>query len=222
MSIAENIINIRTSIPSDVCLVAVSKYHPQEDIMKAYEAGQRCFGESKAQELIAKYENSPKDIQWHFIGHLQRNKVKYIAAFVSLIHSADSLKLLTTINNEALKHNRTIPCLLQIHIAEEDTKHGFSFKTCSELLDSNAWKELKNIQLVGVMGMATNTEDINDVRSEFKSLKEFFNLIKAKHFPTDDTFKEISMGMSHDYELAIEEGSTIVRVGSKIFGERVY
>lgn len=222
MSVAENIKTIEPSIPKEVCLVAVSKYHSIDDIKDAYAAGQRDFGESKAQDLIVKYEELPKDINWHFIGHLQRNKVKYIAPFVGLIHSVDSLKLLSTINNEALKHNRVIPCLLQIHIAEEDTKHGFSFKMCTEFLNSSEWKEFKNIQIVGVMGMATNTEDINDVRNEFKALKNFFDIIKANYFASESSFKEISMGMSHDYQLAIEEGSTIIRVGSKIFGERVY
>lgn len=222
MSIQANIKNILADIPDYVKLIAVSKYHPGESIMEAYTAGQRFFGENKVQEMTQKHEMLPNDIKWHLIGHLQSNKVKYIVSYVSMIESIDSFKLLCEVNKQAAKVNRIIPCLLQIHIAKEDTKFGFSFDECREMLMNENWKELRNIEISGVMGMATNTEDESEVKDEFNSLYNFFEKIKNDFFPDSASFKEISMGMSHDYKLAIECGSTMVRVGSKIFGERVY
>ncbi len=222
MSIAENIKEINNSIPSSVRLIAVSKFHPNEDIIEAYNAGQRIFGESKAQELTKKHEELPKDIEWHFIGHLQTNKIKYIAPFIHLIHSVDSARLLRNINKEAKKVNRVIPCLLQVHIAEEDTKYGFTFNECKALLASKEWQKYTNIQIVGLMGMATNTDNQKEINEEFKSLSHFFDEVKETYFPNDELFKELSIGMSDDYEIAIENGSTLIRVGSKIFGQRVY
>lgn len=223
MSITTNLKEIQKQIPEEVRLVAVSKYHSVDDIREAYNAGQRIFGESKAQELIAKHEELPQeDIQWHFIGHLQSNKIKYIAPFISLIHSVDTFRLLKNINKEAKKEGRIIPCLLQLHIADEDTKYGFSFTECKDMLKEGKWKELKNVKITGVMGMATFTEDENLVKSEFKALKDFFSEIQKEFFTTNEDFTEISMGMSQDYSIAIKEGSTLIRVGSKIFGERIY
>ena len=218
--IAENIKHIISSIPSDVQLVAVSKTKPNADITEAYNVGQRVFGENKVQELVAKYESLPKDIQWHFIGHLQSNKVKYIAPFVSLIHSVDSLKLLQIINKEAEKCDRTIPCLLQVYIAKEETKFGLDQTELNQLLDESA--NLKNIGICGFMGMATNTDDMNIVRNEFKELKSIFDTAKSKYFSQSSSFNTLSMGMSGDYKIAIEEGSTMIRLGSTIFGERFY
>jgi len=221
MSIPQKINEIVNSIPQNVKLVAVSKTKPNEDIMEAYEGGYRIFGENKPQELTRKFNELPKDIEWHMIGHLQSNKVKYIAPFVSLIHAVDSLKLLKEINKQAKKNDRIIDCLLQFHIAEEQTKFGFSLIEAEEILDSGAFKELENVRIVGVMGMATFTDDKEQVRKEFQNLKFNFDQLKSKHFVSDE-FKEISMGMSGDYKLAIEEGSTMVRVGSTIFGARNY
>ena len=218
--ISENLKNIQASIPSHVKLVAVSKTKPVAALMEVYNAGQRVFGENKVQEMCEKYDEMPKDIQWHLIGHLQTNKVKYIAPFVALIHSVDSFKLLQEINKQALKNNRVIDCLLQFHIAQEETKFGLSENEASELIASNEFKLLKNVRIVGVMGMASFTEDNEAVRNEFQSLKKIFTNLKNKFFLKEDCFKEISMGMSGDYLLAIKEGSTMVRVGSSIFGTR--
>lgn len=222
MSISLILSSIKAELPKHVRLVAVSKYHPVEMIQEAYDAGQRLFGENHVQEMTQKYALLPKDIEWHFIGHLQTNKVKYIAPFVSLIHSVDSLKLLKEINKQAEKAQRVIPCLLQIHIAKEETKFGFSFDECREMLQQGEWKNLKNVQLCGVMGMGTFTDNVDQVRSEFHSLKDFFDEIKENVFSDNPSFREISMGMTDDYPIAIEEGSTLIRIGTKIFGERIY
>ena len=222
MSITKNIQLLQAELPQGVRLVAVSKYHPNEAILEAYNAGQRVFGESKVQEMVAKFEALPKDIEWHFIGHLQTNKIKYMASFVSLIHGVDSLKLLKEIDKQAAKAGRRVKCLLQIHIAQEETKFGFSPNECKKMLDQGEWRELKNIQLCGLMGMATNTDSIDQVRAEFSSLSSLFDELKSAFFTHDKAFCELSMGMSDDYPEAIEAGSTLVRVGSKIFGERVY
>jgi PLP dependent protein len=222
MSITENLKQIRATLPANVTLVAVSKTKPNEAVLEAYQAGQRIFGENKVQEMVAKYETLPRDIKWHLIGHLQSNKVKYIAPFVSLIHSVDSLNLLSMINKEGMKNNRVINCLLQFHIATEETKFGLSLDEAVELLDSVEYKALKFIQLKGVMGMATFTDNRELVHSEFRKLKNNFDLLKEKYFDSDSAFSEISMGMSDDYLLAIEEGSTMARIGSTIFGDRNY
>ena len=208
--------------PYNAQLVAVSKTKPTDHILEIYEQGQRIFGENKAIELKDKYELLPKDIKWHFIGHLQTNKVKYIAPFVSLIHGVDSLKLLKEINKQAKKNDRVIDCLLQFHIAEEQTKFGLDLETAQQLLYSAAFSTFQNIRIVGVMGMATFTKDKVQVQREFKTLKGIFETLKATLFKEDTAFKEISMGMSGDYKLAISEGSTMVRVGSLIFGNRAY
>ena len=218
--ISEKLAEIQKSIPANVCLVAVSKTKPVADLVEAYQAGQRHFGENKVQEMTEKWEVLPKDIQWHLIGHLQTNKVKYIAPYVHLIHSVDSLKLLTEINKQGAKHQRVISVLLQFYIAKEETKFGLDYEEANHLLNSEEYKSFKNIQVVGVMGMASFTVDDSIVRAEFSQLKEFFSKLKSTFFQNDDSFKEISMGMSGDYQLAIEEGSTIVRVGSSIFGGR--
>ncbi|GAA0893275.1 YggS family pyridoxal phosphate-dependent enzyme [Fulvivirga kasyanovii] len=203
-------------------LVAVSKTKPAELIQKAYDEGLRIFGENKAQELSEKYEVLPKDIEWHMIGHLQRNKVKYIAPFVTLIHSVDSLRLLKEIDKQAQKNDRVIDCLLQVHIAEEDTKFGLSEEELKEMLASQEFEAMKNIRIVGLMGMATFTEDQDQIRREFKSLKNIFDRLAQMETPVNVSMEELSMGMSGDYEIALEEGSTLVRVGSAIFGERNY
>ncbi|MEO5910850.1 MAG: YggS family pyridoxal phosphate-dependent enzyme [Pelobium sp.] len=222
MSITDNIKALKTEIESvNTRLVAVSKTKPVEDVLEAYEAGQRVFGENQVQELAEKYEKLPKDIEWHLIGHLQTNKVKYIAPFISLIHSVDSLKLLSEINKQAQKSDRTIDCLLQIYIADEETKYGLGYDEAIELLESQEYQELKNIRIVGLMGIATNTENLKQIKEEFYELKTLFDGIKASYFRREDSFKEISMGMSSDYKVAIEQGSTLVRIGSDIFGERV-
>lgn len=211
---------VKTSIPSGVTLVAVSKTKPVEDIQEAYKAGHRAFGENKVQEISEKQEILPNDIDWHFIGHLQTNKVKYIAPFVSLIHAVDSLKLLKEINKQAKKNNRTINCLLQFHIASEESKFGLTFDGAREILESNDFVELQNISITGVMGMATFTENKNQVREEFQALENYFNVLKSHYFKFNNNFHHISMGMSGDYKIAIEEGSNMVRVGSSIFGSR--
>lgn len=220
--IKEQINEINANLPGHVRLVAVSKFHPIEALQEAYDAGQRIFGESKVQEMTQKQEALPKDIKWHFIGHLQTNKIKYMAPYVALIHGVDSYKLLAEINKQAAKAGRIIPCLLQIHIAKEETKFGFSMDECRDMLTQGDWKSLKNVQIAGVMGMATNTDDKEEIKSEFETLARFFHEIKNDYFQEDPSFKEISMGMSDDYPIAIEEGSTLVRIGSKIFGERHY
>ncbi|OUD35426.1 YggS family pyridoxal phosphate-dependent enzyme [Flavobacterium sp. FPG59] len=219
MSIATNLLGIKTSLPEHVTLVAVSKTKPVSDLMEAYEAGQRIFGENKIQEMADKWEQMPKDIEWHMIGHVQTNKVKFMAPFVSLIHGVDSLKLLQEINKQALKNNRIIDCLLQIYIAEEETKFGLDQDELASLLTSNEFKELKNIQIVGLMGMATFTDNKDQIKKEFTQLKTIFE--KTKKLKSENCQIDIlSMGMSGDYQLAIECGSTMVRIGSSIFGER--
>lgn len=203
-------------------LVAVSKTKPNKDILEAYENGQQIFGENKVQDLTRKYEELPKDIEWHFIGHPQSNKVKYIAPFISLIHGVESIKLLKTINKEGFKNNRVIKCLLQFHIAEESTKFGLSESEAAVILESEEFKALQNVEIVGVMGMATYTDDENQVRNEFRVLNNIFSTLKNKYFSDTESFCEISMGMSGDYQIAIEEGSSLIRVGSNIFGRRNY
>jgi len=222
MDIAKNLEKIKSDLPEGVKLIAVSKTKPNDAILEAYQTGHRMFGENKAQELIRKHEELPEDIEWHFIGHLQSNKAKYIAPFVSMIHSIDSFKILKIVNKEARKNDRVIPCLLQFHIAEEESKYGLTEAGAREILESEAYKNMQNISIAGVMGMATFTDDSEKVRSEFRRLKSIFNELKNKYFADNPEFKEISMGMSDDYPLAVEEGSTIVRVGSKIFGARNY
>jgi hypothetical protein len=221
-TIKENLQKIKQNLPGHVKLVAVSKTKPNKDIMQAYNAGQRVFGENKVQELTAKYEELPKDIEWHFIGHLQTNKVKYIAPFVSLIHAVDSIKLLKTINKEAVKNERVIDCLLQFHIAEEESKFGLDWKKAEDILTSDVYKSLSNVRITGVMGMATFTDDELKITDEFKRLHRFFESLKSEYFSGNDSFKELSMGMSNDYLLAVAQGSTMVRIGSTIFGERNY
>ena len=221
MSVKNNIERLKESLPDSCTLIAVSKTQPFEKLQEAYDAGQRVFGENKAQELTLKYEALPKDIEWHMIGHLQSNKVKYIAPFVHLIHSVDSLKLLSEIDKQALKNSRVISCLLQIHIADEETKFGFSEAEVIEILQGGALNSLSNIRIVGFMGMATLTEDENKIRSEFKTLKSIFEKIKLMVVPGNIELKELSMGMSSDYKIAVEEGSTLVRVGTAIFGNRL-
>ncbi|WP_455591842.1 YggS family pyridoxal phosphate-dependent enzyme [Bacteroides sp.] len=222
MSITNNLKQIYSELPTGVRLVAVSKFHPNEAIEEAYRAGQRIFGESKVQEMTDKYESLPKDIEWHFIGHLQTNKIKYMAPYVAMIHGIDSYKLLVEVNKQAVKAGRVINCLLQLHIAQEETKFGFSFDECREMLASGEWKTLTNIRLCGLMGMATNTDSEEQIAKEFRSLSDFFNELKTDFFANQPDFCELSMGMSHDYPIAIATGSTLVRVGSKIFGERIY
>jgi len=222
MSIKSNLLDVLSELPERVRLVAVSKFNPKEAIMEAYEAGQRIFGESKVQEMTDKYEALPKDIEWHFIGHLQTNKIKYIVPYVSMIHGVDSYKLLFEINKQAEKAGRIIPCLLQIHIAQEETKFGFSFDECKDMLANKEWKKLTHISIQGLMGMATYTDSTKQIEAEFCSLSSFFTEVKQSFFDQKPDFKEISMGMSHDYPMAIAAGSTLVRVGSKIFGERIY
>ncbi|MGL5786476.1 MAG: YggS family pyridoxal phosphate-dependent enzyme [Bacteroidales bacterium] len=220
--ITKKIKELHETLPDSVRLVAVSKFHPQSSVEEAYAAGQRVFGESKVQEVTAKAEALPKDIEWHFIGHLQTNKVKYIAPFVRLIHSVDSLKLLSEINRCAEKNNRVIDCLLQVYIAQEDTKYGLDLEDCRTILTNELFLQMENIRIVGVMGMATFCEDENQIRSEFRTLKGVFDSLKIEFFSDKPYFKEISMGMSDDYPIAIEEGSTLVRIGSSIFGVRNY
>lgn len=222
MSVAQNIKHfIENEIPSNVKLIAVSKTKPVETILEAYQSGHKIFGENKVQELVDKYEKLPKDIEWHMIGHMQSNKVKYIAPFVKLIHGVDSFKLLKIINKEAEKNNRVIDCLLQFHIAKEETKFGLDLVEVQGFMESDKFKDLKNINLVGVMGMATFTENEEQIRSEFKELVYIFNQLKSNYF-SEESFKEISMGMSGDYKIAIEEGATMVRIGSLLFGARNY
>jgi pyridoxal phosphate enzyme (YggS family) len=221
MSIQQNLLHIKSQIPEHVTLVAVSKTKPIIDLMEAYHAGQRIFGENKIQEMVEKHPKMPNDVEWHMIGHVQSNKVKYMADFVSLIHGVDNLKLLKEINKQALKYNRTIQCLFQIKIAKEDSKFGMSTDEAKDILHSEEFSELKNVCIVGLMGMATFTDDETQINQEFKKLKSSFDELKQL-----ETFnfkpKTISMGMSGDYQLAIECGSTMIRVGSSIFGERNY
>jgi pyridoxal phosphate enzyme (YggS family) len=218
--IEDRLKEFKHSLPEGVTLVAVSKTKPSAFILEAYEAGQRDFGENKVQEMAKKASILSKDIRWHLIGHLQTNKVKYIAPFVHLIHSVDSLKLLAEINKQANKNNRIIDCLLQFHVAQEETKFGLSMEEAEELLKSSEYANMKNIRLVGVMGMASFTEDKMQVRKEFRELYKIFDYLKHTYFNHLDFFKERSMGMSSDYKIAEEEGSTMIRIGSTIFGER--
>lgn len=220
MEIQQRLTAFLQTIPKGVQLIAVSKTKPDELILEAYNSGQRVFGENKVQDLAAKRPRLPNDIQWHFVGHLQRNKVKYIAAFVSLLHGIDSLKLLLEVDKQAAKNNRTIQCLLQFHIAEEESKFGLSLQEAEDLLKDERFRQLKHVQITGVMGMATNTEDEQQLRKEFRNLKQYFQVLKDRYFANDPAFKEISMGMSGDYQIAIQEGSTMIRIGTKIFGER--
>ena len=222
MSVADNLRQVLADLPQGVRLVAVSKFHPEEAILEAYGAGQRIFGESKVQEMSRKYEALPKDIQWHFIGHLQTNKVKYIAPYVALIHGIDSFRLLAEVEKQGAKVGRTIDVLLQIHIAREETKFGFSPDECRQMLAGGQWRALEHVRLCGLMGMATNTDDMDRVQQEFNSLHALFAEIKAAYFADAPWFRELSMGMSHDYHEAVRAGSTLVRVGSHIFGERDY
>lgn len=222
MGVSENIKHfLSNEIPSNVKLIAVSKTKPIELIREAYQSGYKIFGENKVQELADKYNELPKDIEWHMIGHMQSNKVKYIASFVSLIHGIDSFKLLQIVNKEGEKNNRKINCLLQFHIAREETKFGLSIDEAEEFLNNEEFKSLNNINICGVMGMATYTENEDTIRSEFRELVYIFNQLKGTYFSNSD-FKEISMGMSGDYKIAIEEGATIVRIGSLLFGTRNY
>lgn len=213
---------VRATVKQGVELVAVSKFHPAALIKEAYDQGQRIFGESRVQELQAKHEALPADIQWHFIGHLQPNKVKYIAPYISLIHAVDSYKLLAEINKQAAKHDRVIPCLLELHIAQEESKYGFTPEACTALLEDGAWRALKNVQIAGLMCMASNTPDMAQVRSEFHQVRVYFDELKQRFFADDPHFCERSWGMSHDYDVAMDEGATLVRVGTAIFGEREY
>lgn len=222
MSIAENIDQVKSGIPVHVQLVAVSKTKPVEMLREAYNHGQRAFGENKVQEMVAKFEAMPNDTEWHFIGHLQTNKIKYMASFVHLIHGVDSFKLLKAIDAEGRKIGRVIPCLLQFHIAEEETKFGLSMAEAEDMLKSAEFSQLRHIAISGVMGMATFTDDETQILKEFASLKTCFNKLKAGYFAENPEFREISMGMSGDYLIAIQEGSTMVRIGSAIFGERQY
>lgn len=221
MSIAENLHLIKSALPTHVTLIAVTKTHPVDKLMEVYNAGHKIFGENKVQEMCEKAELLPKDIEWHLIGHLQSNKVKYIAPFVTMIHSVDSLKLLQEINKQAQKNNRVIPCLLQIYIAKEDTKFGLSFEEAKELIASEAFQQLQNIKILGLMGMASNTDDKTIIKNEFRSLKTFFDEQQKNHSANFE-LSILSMGMSSDYALAIECGSTVIRVGSSIFGQRNY
>lgn len=223
--IAETIKKINEELGDGARLVAVSKYHPKEAILEAYRAGQRVFGESHVQELVAKYEALPKDIQWHFIGHLQTNKVKALVPFVSLIHAVDSERLLREIDKQAQrceKGERVVDVLLQLHVAQEDTKFGLTTDECENLLQSGVWREMRNVRIVGLMCMASNVDDERQIACEFEKARQFFELAKARYFAEEDSFCELSMGMSDDYPIALRHGSTWVRVGSKIFGQRVY
>lgn len=220
--VAGKLREVKSNIPEGVTLVAVSKFHPNEYIEAAYAEGQRVFGESHEQELSKKYDTLPKDIQWHFIGHLQTNKVKYIAPYISMVDAVDSLKLLKEINKQAAKHDRMIDVLLELHIAQEATKYGLTIDACRQLLDDGEWRNLNNVRICGLMMMASNTDDENQIRSEFIQAADFFDEVKAKYFADSADFCQRSWGMSHDYKTAVECRSTMVRVGTTIFGPRVY
>ena len=222
MEIQKQIERIKATLPQDIQLIAVSKTKPVEAIEEAYAMGQRAFGENRPQEMAAKYRLLPKDIEWHMIGQLQEKNVKYIASFVHLIHSVDSLKLLQKIDREAQKHQRMIDCLLEFHVAQEETKSGLSLSEAEEMLNSELYKALQHVRLVGVMGIATYTRDTEQIRREFRQLHEIFTILKENYFKGKSEFCELSMGMSDDYPIAIEEGSTLIRVGSSIFGKREY
>lgn len=220
MSIKENLTEIRNFIPANVKLVCVSKFHPASDIQEVYDCGERIFGESRVQELTQKQPVLPGEIHWHFIGHLQSNKIKFIVDFVELIHGVDSFKLLKEIDFQAKKAGRRVKCLLQVFIAQEDTKFGFSTEEIKEMLTSDEFKQFESVEIAGLMGMATFTENQHQIRAEFKQLKTLFDELKNEFFAENESFKEISMGMSDDFQIAIEEGTTMVRIGSKIFGNR--
>ena len=220
--IADNLRQIKESLPQGVTLVAVSKFHPVDEVMEAYDAGQRIFGENIVQELRTKHEQMPKDIEWHFIGHLQTNKVKYLIPFVSMIHSVDSLKLLSEIDKHAARDGRVIPCLLQVHVAQEETKFGFTPDELQEMLDEGSWRALLHVHIRGLMCMATNTDDTAQVAREFDRVKTLYDTVKARFFADQPDFDLRSWGMSGDYEIAVAHGSNMVRVGSKIFGPRPY
>lgn len=220
--VAGKLREVKSNIPEGVTLVAVSKFHPNEYIEAAYAEGQRVFGESHEQELSKKYDTLPKDIQWHFIGHLQTNKVKYIAPYISMVDAVDSLKLLKEINKQAAKHDRVIDVLLELHIAQEATKYGLTIDACRQLLDDGEWRNLNNVRICGLMMMASNTDDENQIRSEFMQAADFFDEVKAKYFADSAAFCQRSWGMSPDYKIAVECRSTMVRVGTTIFGPRVY
>lgn len=220
--VANNLHEVLGNLPDGVKLVAISKFHPNEYLEVAYREGQRIFGESQVQELSRKVETLPKDIEWHFIGHLQTNKVKYIATYISMVEAVDSLKLLKEINKQAAKYNRVINVLLELHIAEEETKYGFTLDACRELLEGGEWKELKNVHISGLMMMASNVDDRNQIKKEMTLAADLFDELKAKYFADDPEFKERSWGMSHDYDIAVECRSTMVRVGTTIFGPRIY
>jgi PLP dependent protein len=222
LNITGNLIKINKAVPGYVRVIAVSKMQPVSALMEAYHAGQRVFGENKVQELVFKHAQLPSDIEWHFIGHLQTNKVRYLAPFISLIHSIDSLNLLKEVNKEAIKNNRIIDCLLQFHIAAEETKFGLSTKEAVTILDSKDYQTMNNVRITGVMGMSSFSDDKALVRSEFKSLYDCFLTLKGGYFKKNDAFNVVSMGMSGDYQIAIEEGSTMIRIGTSIFGERKY
>ncbi|MGI5975119.1 MAG: YggS family pyridoxal phosphate-dependent enzyme [Paludibacter sp.] len=222
MSVTQNIQRLRSQIPENVQLICVTKFHSDEIIMEAYNAGEKTFGESRVQEFLPKRERLPKDIHWHFIGHLQTNKVKYLIPGINLIHGVDSIRLLKTINNQAQKSDCVVNCLLQVYIADEQTKFGFSPDELTALFETDFLKAYPNVSICGLMGMATFTDDHNQVRKEFKSLKKLFDTIKQNYQSDNPNFKELSMGMSDDYQIAIEEGSTMIRVGTLIFGEREY
>ena len=217
-----NLREVLGNLPAGVNLVAISKFHPKEYIEAAYAEGQRIFGESHEQELARKVESLPKDIVWHFIGHLQTNKVKYIAPYISMIESVDSLKLLKEINKQAAKHDRVVKVLLELHIAEEETKSGFSFDDCRELLEAGEWRTMDHVQICGIMMMASNTDDEQQIAQEFDAAYAFFKEVKEKYFADDDAFCERSWGMSHDYRIVVKHGSYMVRVGTTIFGPRIY
>ena len=217
-----NLHEVLGSLPAGVRLVAISKFHPNEYIEEAYAEGQRIFGESHEQELAKKVASLPEDIEWHFIGHLQTNKVKYIAPYISMIESVDSLKLLKEIEKQAAKHDRVVKVLLELHLAEEDTKSGLSLDACRQLLEAGEWREMKHVQICGIMMMASNTDDEQQIAQEFDEAAKFFDEVKAKYFADDDAFCERSWGMSHDYHIAVKHGSTMVRVGTTIFGPRIY
>lgn len=216
--ISNNLQEVRHTLDNGVCLVAVSKYHPVDAVQEAYASGQRIFGESREQELRIKHDSLPKDIQWHFIGHLQTNKVKYIAPYIAMIETVDSLKLMKEIDRQGAKCGRVIDILLELHIAQEDTKSGMTLSDCLALLDGGEWREMRNIRIRGIMMMASNTDDTEEIRREFLLARDFFNAVKAKHFANDTAFDTKSYGMSHDYLLAQQCGSNHVRVGSRIFG----
>jgi pyridoxal phosphate enzyme, yggS family len=220
--VAKNLHEVLDKLPDGVKLVAISKFHPKEYIEVAYREGQRIFGESHEQELAGKVQSLPKDIEWHFIGHLQTNKVKYIAPYISMIEAVDTVKLLKEINKQAAKYNRVINVLLELHIAEEESKYGFTPDACREFLKSGEWRELKNVHISGLMMMASNVEDKDQIRKEMTFASNLFDELKATYFSDDPEFKERSWGMSHDYPIAVECHSTMVRVGTAIFGPRVY